>query len=256
MTSNNSNTNNSNTFIPIPGAFSRGQEAFAARMEETRRFNTDPTQMPPRLPGVPLHIGYLPLDEETAFSRKCVDIDNPASKLVYMSSFHQPILVQRSEENTADKMANLIYKFIYCQEGVIQVPNHGGLERVPTSSLYHSRVRFSTMYGHTVFLTFKLEAVKKSGVDYFQVSTHSAKGLNSMHNLVEARLREYILSGGTVFTKIVPRDLMGQDEIDDCEEYHEITGDTGVVHIPRKRPQLQRWTGMEDDQWMVPQKDT
>jgi len=209
-------------------------------MAEKHRFNTDPEQMPLRLPGVPLHLGYLPLDESDAFAGLCETDESPVDKLTRWSNIYQSILVYRCEEWTAERLANLIYKFIYCQEGIVQVPNHGEIIPVPTTSMYYSRVKFSTVYEQTVYLTLQLGAVKMLGENYFEITAGMPKGSDSMHRLVLERLREYILSGGTVFRKIVPRDLVDEDED------QEIAGNTGFTKIPRP-PILQRWTGLEEE---------
>jgi len=243
MTSNNSNNTidapllkmlnlKSSSLNPIIDAFTSTENYMA----EKHRFNTDPEQMPPRLPGVPLHLGYLPLNESDAFSGLCEnENESPVDKLRRWSNIHQSILVYRCEEWTAEMLANLIYKFIYCQGGIVQVPNYGDIVPVPNTSMYYSRVKFSTVYEQTVYLTLQLGAVNKMGANYFEITAGMPKGSDSMHRLVLERLREYILSGGTVFRKIVPRDLVDEDQ--------EITGFT---KIPRP-PQLRRWTGLEEE---------
>jgi len=242
--------------LNINNSFLRAKMASDDYLAKRQTFYTDPTQFPDSMPGITNHMGYMPITAEEAFGgTSCIDIPFEQFNINTVDYRFHPFIVKRSEWNDKENLVNFMRKFVICQEGVVQLPNPG--DAIPKSSMYYSKIQFITSLAQIVVLSLELCAIKYAGEDFYEINGQFLKGYDSFYFLIMNGLHKYIMSRGTEFNKISPRDIAMSDEYSDdyaddiADDYANgilyDTGNIGFVQRIRRPPPLQHFTGLEPD---------
>lgn len=197
------------------------------QMKPIYRIEDDPTAMIPLLPGETYHIGYIPFSEEEAFAKASIGINSPFKKLSPLAR-NRPIIIKRSATN-AERLIMLIHKFIYCTCGAERIMPKHDFHHIPRSLLYY-KLRYMIANGYYSLLSLDMQAENNSGEEVFEITVSLTYGFASVHSAFVNNLKTFIESDGKIFVRAKMRDIIGELDDDQEEDYgNDYNGQTGYV---------------------------
>jgi hypothetical protein len=146
----------------------------------------------PKLPGESIHLGYLPITEEDAFSDKYT---TPPPHL-HQTHFRIP-----REQNTVADLCELIHHFIGMNDSVdLVVPKIEWLNGEPNREIYKATVIFTNKENESTKIIINLLADKASNEIIVSVGRYS--GSPVAHKMFFNTMEQFIKSNGSSYPLI------------------------------------------------------